>query len=1601
LTQISSLEDSQANAKEKIKSLEETLLTREEGLESIKQQLDSVNVEVMESKALAETSADELLKLKIELEEVRKVSATLAEEKNIISESLHVSKTNAEKENVSWKERLDLSNAGQKTLEKELRVANEKLSDLETLSRNAETEHNVALTALESSKSAVEEEILVLKENLEKMGQEEKSVREELSSTHTQLLEVREVAESSTKENVQLMRQLEELQANLSKSSEESLTQISSLEDSQANAKEKIKSLEETLLTREEGLESIKQQLDSVNVEVMESKALAETSADELLKLKIELEEVRKVSATLAEEKNIISESLHVSKTNAEKENVSWKERLDLSNAGQKTLEKELRVANEKLSDLETLSHNAESEKEKLAYQLKELNQKLVSLSEEHNVALTALESSKASADKEILSLKESLDTISKDKYDKEDELKSTHLKLLELRALSELSENERVKLSSKIDELQLTLDKLLEESQSKYSSLQHATEASEKIIKSLEEKLQTNKEGSERLEKELDGVNAELVELYTSLEATESENRQLKTDMEEIGEASMALSEEKKAVSDVLHTTKVKTEKEIYSLKERLHLQYLGKEKLEQELNTANAALSELRILSQTKETEKDALVHQFKELQKSSTTSSEESSNALAALQSSKVVAEEEIMALKESLEKIGIDKENIQDELRSTSVELQKIYSLSEISEKEKVQLRSQLDELKEALSKSLDEYKSLQSLKGVSEDEMNLLRESLLNSYADKENCQKQLSSCRSELCDLQAISEATENEKRNLMKQLDDVNQTVAVLSEKNSNAEENSLALEEKLKKCEVDKRIHEEELRQVRSELTETHSLMCKEMDDFNLSSENMLREKNELKEKFSILQKEKEGLKNKIVEIEQSLNEALKQEKMLAKLRTDSDAEAERLKSELEELRVSFACRPDDSHVALLQSKLNDALSQISLSDSKYREMLEFERHELIADAESAMDELRRKLEVANKQVSQAEKDRSIDTNDIVLLREEVHKLKGKLIDEEERSSTNDQKYKATQKKLEEKISWSLKLESQISDSQRNMKVLEDKIRTHDSLEKKYNLSTVSLKEEIADLQEQLHGLTTRESSGMVLVNTLREQVSVLSKDLENEKMSSRGQKERLDEVAELCKDYKEKLCHAGSELNNAKKSMKNLKDRLQSKTLSYDKLETKYTTSTLSLQQEMMELRELIQGFKTRESTNKNAMNQLKQKLSYKALVEKNSDTSQIEYENEINVLKAEIEKLRTQLTHQSKSEAGASSSQELADANQKLHVKCKNALDQIKVKDARIKKLEATKLTNEQVARLKQMKVERQEYLQRAEDSSHEVKKLKKIINELKLKQSSTPSDLNNSVKNALETKLRKYATYCQKLEKEKNQIVESIKSVVAEDISFCIEDDVPSAVSQLCEKLGATEDVDSALLSAEKQSHDHILNIDYLKTEIKSLQDKIQNLNDLTLRQKKDLDDSLLQLSKIKKENNALNGELKNMKNEVHTSQIDQSKQVRYLEKENLQLMSDLKKFKSLAQTAKSELDWIKSEQNSKVSSSDDLGCLPRSPLQTLPRKLDTSTNKENIIESPENHNPFVKKSMVEGSNASPTPSGNKDLSDTPGECSTS
>jgi uncharacterized protein (UPF0335 family) len=184
------------------------------------------------------------------------------------------------------------------------------------------------------------------------------------------------------------------------------------------------------------------------------------------------------------------------------------------------------------------------------------------------------------------------------------------------------------------------------------------------------------------------------------------------------------------------------------------------------------------------------------------------------------------------------------------------------------------------------------------------------------------------------------------------------------------------------------------------------------------------------------------------------------------------------------------------------------------------------------------------------------------------------------------------------------------------------------------------------------------------------------------------------------------------------------------------------------------------------------------------------------------------------------------------------------------------------------------------------------------------------------------------KDALESKMRKFVSHCQRLEDEKAAIGEIIRSTMYSGpllLNDAQEMDIHKSVVSMCDRL--------TMLEEKHYSSDNVYrNITGLDEEL----EKMRKANATLAKEHSEATKNLVKLSTVVEENEKelkllhkeetdLRTQLKNAQLSCNALESEKARQIHYLESENLQLMHDLKAVKKQMQTLKVDMNTLRSK----------------------------------------------------------------------------
>ena len=176
------------------------------------------------------------------------------------------------------------------------------------------------------------------------------------------------------------------------------------------------------------------------------------------------------------------------------------------------------------------------------------------------------------------------------------------------------------------------------------------------------------------------------------------------------------------------------------------------------------------------------------------------------------------------------------------------------------------------------------------------------------------------------------------------------------------------------------------------------------------------------------------------------------------------------------------------------------------------------------------------------------------------------------------------------------------------------------------------------------------------------------------------------------------------------------------------------------------------------------------------------------------------------------------------------------------------------------------------------------------------------------------------KEALENKLRKYASHCQHLEHERASIFHVLRSTKIDDLE---QNDLSRAIVSLCDKVTSLEEEYESLSKSESRAPTSHAEMEELQQQNKSLLVQIDD----SLKKSEGLEKSKIELANeleyLLSEREQLQRDAMEARASAESVESEKSRQVRYLERENIQLMTDLKAAKKQIQETRAEINVLR------------------------------------------------------------------------------
>ena len=217
------------------------------------------------------------------------------------------------------------------------------------------------------------------------------------------------------------------------------------------------------------------------------------------------------------------------------------------------------------------------------------------------------------------------------------------------------------------------------------------------------------------------------------------------------------------------------------------------------------------------------------------------------------------------------------------------------------------------------------------------------------------------------------------------------------------------------------------------------------------------------------------------------------------------------------------------------------------------------------------------------------------------------------------------------------------------------------------------------------------------------------------------------------------------------------------------------------------------------------------------------------------------------------------------------------------------------------------------------------------------------------------------KQALETKLRKYVAHCKALENDKAQIVDTLRVRKR----AVVDDDFAGAVVSLCDELTSLEkECDSHSTTANRTSSDSA-QMEKLREEFSSVKSERNDFQSKVLRLTRSEGELSSKVQRLESKVAVLREERDKLRSHVNGGVSEKSRQVKFLEEENLKLITELKSTKKQLNTARTEIESFKMNglgvDDTEDFSNFHLNNKPKTATGALPMTPEHKENKPNIF----------------------------------------
>jgi len=1470
-TKLRSFEIESTSKDSNMRKLEEKANVSKEEIQKLESLIDTANSKFTEKEAQFVKLSDEKKALEIHLEEIEDINAT----KISSLEQLHATKDQQTKE-----------------LEHQLEQIKTSVQELQICNRDLIEEKKLLETRLEETEESKSSKIMNLEQLHTSKDEETKELKGQLGETKTKIQELNDIIND-------LIVQKKSLEANLQEMEDINLEKLTNLEQLHATKNQETKEL-----------------------------------ADQLELTKTKMQELVHTNGILIDEKKSLESNLEEMHDNDTAKISNFKQLCATKDQAAKELEGEVQQMKTKVLEMQDSLENTKS---KLLERDEELN-KLTEEKKSFEIQLTEARDINATT---IGTLEQCLDDKNQSLKEVLEQLEQSKAHINDQQAVIETTD-------SKLVGQEAVMKKLIQEKEALDKHLQEVQDIHSVKVATLEQLHVDKEQASNDLKNQLEQSKAEIQELQNSLDSINSKLEQQQAE-------SIKLVEEKKALSDHLeelediNNAKVSTleqlhndkEQESQELERQLDKLKADNQELQNKLDSINSKLeqqgAELRKLTDDKAT-LEATIEEIEDINSVKESTLKELHAAIQEM--------EDISAAKDfNLEKICAEKDEAAEQFNQQVNDREEKFKILELklkemesSDSEKKVVIEQVEAEKEKLQTALDERKLHI---GELQNRIIDLKSQIEGLSSNSEIQGNEIESLLLNLMQVTSEKQEFESSHVDLKKSCDSLSAENEIIHAKLLEADENNTEVELQLQALNIEYRllaeknhaleVSEQSLRKTQAEnentLAQENADLSEQIKTVFTEAKAIEEERKKLQYAYTNLESQTNSkilqLRTEIDTIESSRQEIIQSLSECEAEREDTKNELEALTSGRETLTRSLHDREAERDEAMLELKklydenrnLNESMSECipkvkheelrrEISEMKNQNL---ELKHLLASVNDSEERLRNAVKIAEKNVvtktteledaqfhiSQIEKELSeFQTSGV-----EISKIeKSNSILVEECKNIRKEKEEIDQLLREEKEART-ELQKRMGEEQRAL--VQDGEKRMDELRRQFEESEIKLKQSEAEgyaARQQIEELDDER-------NRLEEKYLEASAQL-NSSDSSKHRQEAM--IAEL----ESELNRTKSDNYASKETIIDMKEKLRRSTRDSEKAMREREVAHSELSTLNRKLSSLENTNDTQEMENSKLKKKTKQFEANIVALQKEL----AEKENKIIMVEGKISSLKLGIAKNSESNCNSTPNGN-DDSILIMKAKIEEMNDLITQKNDRIKKLEAVRLTKAKIQQIGQMKTDNTNLKKKCSNMQKEILRLQEEKSSV-----GTDDNMKSEIdelrfdKEAVERKLRKYATHCQRLEDDKAGVADALGSC-----GVTIEahgNDVGEAIINLCDKLTTTE---QALKSRKGD-------VSSFETENRTLQREIQELSDSQKKLKEEL-------NLYEKEKYELETELENTKNNKRVAEELRAK-LRFLEDENLQLMQDAKSSKRREQTARKEIEVLRMNIDQTSTSSD-------------------------------------------------------------------